>query len=463
MANIQRASLSGRYGNWSPRAVVAAVLVALFGLVALPETAQAQELACQDEPSVLEQLTTRAHAWTCIAEPWHVFDLASDSWKPMSDLSNVQQAQLQVYTTSFKAGRFDDFVVGDSPAWQGSGNLAWQREFAAVGFRDAGKGNLFAVAMWVDNAVDFDAFDAQVASHSDSWEAVTLTTRNIPWLEEDAAPQQQAWLLSGGQARSLLDLDGSFANNRYLVVEPTPALRALGGMPILAFFSSTPIPTEDLSDLLDSLHFVHTLPPTNPDPDLVFQSEATTGLLALIPSLAQAGQAIIDNQIQTIQASAVEFAQEMPFTALLPWQLMTATSDLYWAPYGLHSGRLILWFYTGGAHGNLSVDTWTFTGAGNPVALTDLLAVSQDEALALIVQAAKEHRTAALDPEQDLDMALQWVDDGLQSLDDISGWNPVRRYDGQLWLLITLEPYVIAPWVDGIQEVWVQVPLQDPR
>lgn len=462
MAHIQRASCPGRRGHRRLRAVVAAVLVALFGLVNLPETVQAQELICQDEPSVLEQLTTRAHAWTCIAEPWHVFDLASDSWKPMSDLSNIQQAQLQVYATSFKAGRFDDFVVGDSPVWQGSGSLAWQREFAAVGFRDAGKGNLFAVAMWVDNAVDFDAFSAHVALHSDSWEAVTLTTRNIPWLEEGAAPQQQAWLLTGSQARSLLDLDTSFANNRYLVVEPTPALRELGGMPILAFFSSTPIPTEDLSGLLDSLHFVHTLPPTNPDPDLVFQSEATTGLLALIPSLAQAGQAVIDSQIQTIQTSAVEFAREMPFTALLPWQLMTAASDLYWAPYGLHSGRLILWFYTGGAHGNLSVDTWTFTGSGNPVALTDLLAVSEEEALALIVQAAKEHRTAALDPELDLDMALQWVDDGLQSLDDISGWNPVRRH-GQLWLLVTLGPYVIAPWVDGIQEVWVQIPLQDPR
>ena len=462
MTNIQCPSLLGRRGNRGLQALAAAVLVCLCGLFALPGPVLAQELTCQDEQSVLEQLFTRAHAWTCIAEPWHVFDLAGDSWKPMSDLSNIQQAQLQVYATSFKAGRFDDFIVGDSPAWQGTGNLAWQREFAAVGFRDAGKGNLFAVAMWVDNAVDFDAFDTQVASHSNSWEAIMLTTRSIPWLEGGIAPQQQAWLLSGSQARSLLDLDGSFANNRYLVLEPTPALRELGGMPILAFFSSTPIPTEDLSGLLDSLHFVHTLPPTDPDPDLVFQSEATTGLLALIPSLAQAGQTVIDSQIQAIQTSAVEFAREMPFTALLPWQLLTATSDLYWAPYGLHSGRLILWFYTGGAHGNLSVDSWTFTGDGNPVALTDLLAVSEAEALALIVQAAKEHRTAALDPEQDLDMAHQWVDDGLQSLDDISGWNPVRRH-GQLWLLITLEPYVIAPWVDGVQEVWVQVPLQDPR
>lgn len=462
MAHIQRVSRPDRRGNRKLRTLAAAVLACLLGLVALPGTVRAQELACQDEQSVLGQLTTRAHAWTCIADPWHVFDLVSDSWQPMSDLSNMQQAQLQVYANSFKAGRFDDFVVGDSPAWQGSGNLTWQREFAAVGFRDAGKGNLFAVAMWVDNAVDFDAFEAQVASHSDSWEALTLTTRNIPWLEGDTAPQQRAWLLSGDQARSLLDLDGNFANNRYLVVEPTPALRELGGMPILAFFSSTSIPTEELSGLLDSLHFVPSLPPANPDPDLVFQSEATTGLLALIPSLAQAGQAAIDNQVQVIQASAVEFAKEMPFTALLPWQLMTAASDLYWAPYGLHSGRLILWSYTGGAHGNLSVDTWTFTGSGNPVALTDLLAVSEDEALALIVQAAKEHRTAALDPDQDRDMTLQWVDDGLQSLDDISGWNPVRRH-GRLWLLITLEPYVIAPWVDGVQEVWVQIPLQDPR
>ena len=462
MAHIQHVSRPDRRGHRKLRTLAAAVLMCLLGLVALPGTVQAQELACQDEQSVLGQLTTRAHTWTCIADPWHVFDLASDNWQPMSDLSNMQQAQLLVYANSFKTGRFDDFVVGDSPVWQGSGNLAWQREFAAVGFRDADKGNLFAVAMWVDNAVDFDAFEAQVASHSDSWEALTLTTRSIPWLEGDTAPQQQAWLLSGSQARSLLDLDGNFANNRYLVVEPTPALRELGGMPILAFFSSTPILTEDLSGLLDSLHFVPNLPPTDPDPDLVFQSEATTGLLALIPSLAQAGQAAINNQIQTIQASAVEFAREMPFTALLPWQLLTAASDLYWAPYGLRSGRLILWSYTGGAHGNLSVDAWTFTGDGNPVALTDLLAVSEDEALALIVQAAKEHRTAALDPEQDRDMALQWVDNGLQSLDDISGWNPVRRH-GQLWLLITLEPYVIAPWVDGVQEVWVQIPLQDPR
>ena len=461
MAHIQRVSRPVRRGN-RRRALAAAVLACLLGLVALPGAIQAQELACQDEQSVLGQLTTRAHAWTCIAEPWHIFDLASDSWQPMSDLSNIQQAQLQVYANSFKAGRFDDFVVGDSPAWQGSDSLAWQREFAAVGFRDTGKGNLFAVAMWVDNAVDFDAFDAHVASHATAWEAVTLTTRSIPWLEGGVAPQQQAWLLSGSQARSLLNLDGSFANNRYLVVEPTPALRELGGMPILAFFSSTSIPTEDLAGLLDSLNFVHTLPPTEPDPDLVFQSEATTGLLGLIPSLAQAGQALIDGQVQAMQASAVEFAREMPFTALLPWQLMTAASDLYWAPYGLHSGRLILWSYTGGAHGNLSVDTWTFTATGNRVALTDLLAVSEAEALALIVQAAKEHRTAALDPELDSDMALQWVDDGLQSLDDISGWNPVRRH-GRLWLLVTLEPYVIAPWVDGIQEVWVQVPLQDPR
>ena len=462
MAKTQHASLPDSRACRSLRALAAAALICLTGLIALPAPVQAQELACQDEQSVLGQLTTRAHAWTCIADPWHVFDLASDSWKPMSDLSNIQQAQLQVYATSFKAGRYDDFVVGDSPVWQGSGDLAWQREFAAVGFRDAGKGNLFAVAMWVDNAVDFDTFTARVAAHSDSWEAVTLTTLSIPWLDGGTVPQQQAWLLSGSQARGLLDLEGSFANNRYLVVAPTPALRALGGMPILAFFSSTPIPTEDLSGLLDSLHFVHGLPPADPDPDLVFQSDATTGLLALVPSLNQAGQAVIDSLIRDTQAAAVEFAREMPFTALLPWQLTTAASDLYWAPYGLHSGRLILWSYTGGAHGNLTVDSWTFTGSGSPVALTDLLAVSEDEALALIVQAAKDHRAASLDPEQDRDLALRWVDDGLQSLDDISGWNPVRRH-GRLWLLVTLEPYVIAPWVDGVQEVWVQVPLQDPR
>ncbi len=463
MAEIQRAAGTGHRAGKGLRVLAAAVLVCLAGLVALPEPTKAHELTtCQDEQSILGHLTTRAHAWTCIEDPWHVFDLASDSWPPMSHLSNIQKAQLQVYATSFKAGRYDDFVVGDSPAWQGSGNLAWQREFAAVGFRAADKGTLFAVAMWVDQAIDFDAYTAQVAAHSDAWEAITLTTQSIPWLDGGTTPQQQAWLLSGSQARSLLDLDTSFANNRYLVVEPTPALRELGGMPILAFFSSTPIATEDLSGLLDSLHFVHTLPPADPDPDLVFQSEATTGLLALIPSLNQAGQSVIESRIQATQASAVEFAREMPFTALLPWQLMTAASDLYWAPYGLHSGRLILWEYTGGAHGNLTVGSWTFTDAGEPVALTDLLAIPEDEALALIVQAAKDYRTAALDPEQDHDMALQWVEDGLQSLDDISGWNPVRR-NGRLWLLITLEPYVIAPWVEGIQTIWVQVPLQDPR
>ena len=92
MAHIQCASLPGRRGNRKLQTLAAVVLVCLLGLAALPGTVQAQELACQDEQSVLGQLPTRAHAWTCIADPWHVFDLVSDSWQPMSDLSNIQQA-----------------------------------------------------------------------------------------------------------------------------------------------------------------------------------------------------------------------------------------------------------------------------------------------------------------------------------------------------------------------------------
>lgn len=64
-------------------------------------------------------------------------------------------------------------------------------------------------------------------------------------------------------------------------------------------------------------------------------------------------------------------------------------------------------------------------------------------------------------PDLDAAAARLWAEEGLVSLDGLSGWNPGRR-ERVPGLLITMEPYV-AESSGGVLEVWVALPLRDLR
>ena len=261
--------------------------------------------------------------------------------------------------------------------------------------------------------------------------------------------------------KELFNLDGGFLNTRYVIIQPTKASQALAGIPVFAFFSSSSIALADLESLLQSLFFRHRLPPTPPVPDQVVHLQTPLGLLELVPVLQSVAASLVAERRAEILDMALTFAQEVPYSNLLPFQLRTSNVNLYWAPAGLQTGRLILWHYIGGAHGNSVVTTWTFTAQGQPVALTDLLTVSEEEALALITEAAVQHLQFSV-ADMSATESRDWVTQGLTSLEDLSGWNPTI-YLGQEGFWITLEPYVITPYHLGIQEFFVPMALQVPE
>lgn len=456
---------------------VQGIFCALWAGVALslagPATAAwAQDMDCR--PAALDvfvrQLNARGFTFGCVPMHWRLFDVQADAWMQDNDLTFEQRMQQSVFVLQLKGGQFDEYVIGGQPAWQTGQPLEWQRDFAAIGYPVGtdengapAAGPLYLISMWLGPSVDLDGFAAAVAERAAAYETVQLPSLHYRYLDGEAAsPAQTAYILDGGQMQDLFRLESHFANNKYVVIEPTDASRALPGLPVFSFFSSTPIMAADMEPLLNSLLFRHRLPPRPPSLNAVTDLRTPLGLLALVPALREAAQALIDAKTAEIQDAAMMMAREMPYTHLLPYQLRTADTHLYWAPFQLQTGRLILWEYTGGAHGNSAVATWTFTADGAPVALADILDVPAAEALAAIRTAAAER--LALIPALNLarpEIAAQ-VAEGLPDLAAVAAWNPMIR-NGQPGLWVTVEPYVIAAYAFGVQEFFVPLPLKAPE
>ncbi len=450
---------------------LAIALGLMLGLVAGPRSAAAQneDPECFDAVGITVQFNTRGYTLGCVPDNWNLYHMADETWyRGPQTLSGFQVLQQNLFVSQFKSGQFDAYVQGDPPVWQNGNTLAWQRHFAGVGYprgqqdQDSPSGvPLFFMALWAGETLATDSLTTTLATRANAYTTMELATLTLRYLDgETMVPAQTAYVLDGAQMQELFHLDSSFRHTRYVIIPPNEASQALAGIPVFVFFSSAPIAPADLEPLLQSLLFRHRLPPTEPNPDQVVHLQTPLGLLELVPPLQAAAAAEVAEWQADIQAQALTFAREIPYTNLLPFQLWTSDVNLYWAPGGLQTGRLILWYYTGGAHGNSAVTTWTFTAQGDPVALTDLLTVSEDEALALIIEAAVAHLQQS-PTEMSAEESRDWVTDGLTSLEAISGWNPAL-HRGREGLWITLEPYVISPYYLGIQEFFVPMALQIP-
>lgn len=454
--------------GWRITLPLVPALALLIFLVSAPQTALAHEESCThlDPETIMEQMQSRGFAFTCIPDPWNLYVAEDDAWlHPLSSLSLSRRIQQEVFASQFVAGSLDDFVIGTAPEWAGQAEMRWHHDFAAVGYPSATDSAvpIFLLIMWAEEGVDLDRYAEALAARAFQYETLELPALWIRYLDGETEPApQRAYVLNGPQMQELFHLDSGFLNNRYVIFEPTETSRSLNGIPIFTFFSSTPIELSDMHAMLDSLLFRPSLPPTEPDPDLIVRIDAPLGLLDLVPSLQTAAQALVAEWTARIQDEAVDFARTMPYNHLLPFQLLTADTNLYWAPWDMHTGRLMLWHYTGGAHGNTVTASWTFTDTGEPVALTDILMVEPADALARITEAAIQHRRAQEEADVSTADIADWVQSGLTDLEAISAWNPVMR-QGRTWLMVTLDPYVIAPYAAGIQEFLVEMPLKAPE
>ncbi len=453
--------------RWCMRLVLTLGLAWGLVMTPLPVRAQQPDPVCLDVETITAQFNARGYSFICVPDNWNLYHIAGETWyRGPKSLANIQRIQQEVFVSQFKAGQYDDYVRGDPPAWQHGTALQWQRDFAGIGYRQVTQDQnatraipLFFIAMWANQTLEVDSLAAALSAQPDTYTTITLEALTLRYLDgEEAVPPQMAYVLDGTQMQDLFNLDSGFLNSKYVIIQPTEASHTLTGIPVFAFFSSAPIALADLEPLLQSLQFRHRLPPAQPDPAQVVHLQTPLGLLELVPALQAEATAWVAEWHTDIRDQALTFAREIPYTNLLPFQLLTSATNLYWAPAGLQTGRLILWYYTGGAHGNVAAATWTFTTTGQPVALPDLLTVSEDEALALITEAAIAHLQYSA-ADMSAAESRDWVTSGLTSLEAISGWNPVIHH-GRQGLWITLEPYVIAPYYLGVQEFFVPMDLQ---
>ena len=230
------------------------------------------------------------------------------------------------------------------------------------------------------------------------------------------------------------------------------------GLSVPSFLSNSQNCSAETVPLLEGWSFHPT--PLSAEPSLtqVARVQTPTGLLAFVPAIDAEARKFIEAKTREVENMAMDFALEFPNSHLLPFQLDTVETNLYWAPSGLQTGRLLLREYTGGAHGNLSVGSWTTDAAGNLLALEDVLELEPEEALEAIVRVAIEHRR-----NQDrLGLTVAEIEEevraGLPNLAAVDAWNPAIR-DGTTGLWITLLPYTIAAYSDGIQEFFLPMPL----
>ncbi len=458
-----------RWCGWHPYAILVLGLVLSLVAMARPASAQRAEPACLSFETVTAQFNTRGYTFGCVPDNWQLYHMADEVWHTGAQtLSGVRPVQRYVFVSQFAAGHYDDYVLGHQPPdWQDDVALQWQRDFAGIGYRSVANGSdtaqvipVFLIAMWAGGSLDVETLTTTLASRTDEYATIELASLTLHYLDGDETiPPQVAYVLDGTQMQELFNLDSAFLNSQHVIIQPTEATQALGGIPVFTFFSSSPITVSDLEPLLQSLQFRHSLPPVEPDPALVTNLHTPLGLLELVPVLRDAAAALVAAWRAEIQADAIAFAREMPYTHLLPFQLLTSDTRLYWAPEGLQTGRLILWHYTGGAHGNSDITSWTFTTQDVPVTLSEILTLSADETLALITDAAIKHLMAAGMSETE---SQDWVTEGLTELADVTAWNPAL-HQGREGLWITLEPYVITPYYMGIQEFFVPMALQLPH
>lgn len=464
-SNPGRPMLAGRCWLW---------ILLLFCLPALfrpqPTVAQTTPCLATSPEAITKQLQRQGYAFGCLPEAWNLFSLGEDAWVREVDIQSLgHRIQQEIFILQLKSGHFDDFVVGGQPAWQTGEALQWQIDFAAIGYRTPASGDqtregpVFALAAWLGSSVDLDGLAQALQERAHTYETIELETFHLRYLDgNEPLPPQTAYVLDGAQMQELFRLDSNFINNRYVIIKPSEMSQSFPGLPVFSFFSGTPITAADMAPLLQNLLFRPRLLPQSPDPDQVADIRTPLGLLAQVPSIRSEAQALIDRKAREIRDWAMEFAREMPFSHLLPYALHTVDTNLYWAPWDMQTGRLILWEYTGGAHGNPTVTSWTFTAGGEAVALAEILDVALDEALDLVIVAAVEHRRAHDSPGTSDESIREWVESGLADLESLSAWNPVIQ-NGQMGLLITLDPYVIAPYTAGIQEFFVEIPLKAPR
>ncbi len=440
----------------------------LLMLVNPASPVEAQEQPCLPSPPKFtkQQLTDRNYAVICLPAGYFLFDAQANQWAHSPDqLELGQQVQQALFQNQVISGQFDDYVIGGQPNWQTTGPLQWVRDFAVMGPRSGGqespvaRSRLFALGMWLQMPLDLTSYAAALQARAAQYERIELKNLHLPYLDGDEEPPPQtAYILDGAQMQELFQLDSVFINNRYVVIEPDPMAPAPAGVPVLSVFSGTPISSAEMGPLLNGLRFRRTPLPIEPSLEQVAVFRTPTGPLTLVPEIDAEARKFIEAKAREIGAMALDFARDFPITHLLPFQLITADANLYWAPGGWQTGRLLLWEYTGGAHGNLNAGAWTFDATGNPLALEDVLALEKDEALEAIVSAAIDHRR--------LQDRLGWTEvqieeavrQGLPNLAAVSAWNPVIR-NGATGLWITLLPYTIASYVDGVQEFFVHMPL----
>ncbi len=445
-----------------------ATCVLLLSPVSAASAVQAQEHPCLPGPQefLKQQLMSRNYAVSCLPAGYFLFDAQSNKWIDSPDqLASEQQAPRELFQSQVTSGQFDGYVIGGQPGWQTTGPLQWVRDFAIMGPRSSSQdgldsgSQLFALGMWLQMPLDLNSYIAALQAKSTQYERIELETLHLRYLDGEVAPlPQTAYILDGSQMQELFLLDSVFINNRYVVIEPDPTAPTPAGLPVLSFFSGTPINSAEMTPLLNGLRFRRIPLPAEPSLEQVTRFQTPTGLLALLPAVNAAAQEFVDAKTLEIQEMALNFAREFPVTHLLPFQLITADTNLYWVPSGWQTGRLLLWEYTGGAHGNLNVGAWTYDAEGNLLSWNDVLIWDADTALEAIVQAAIEHRRIQDQlgwTDTQIEEAVRW---GLPNLDAVSAWNPIIR-NGATGLWITLLPYTIAAYVDGVQEFYVQMPL----
>lgn len=442
-------------------------LLACLCLFAFPVTGAAQEEeSCQplDTAYLQKQLKSRNYAVFCIPSEFSLLDVREDVWLHVPPQRGVGQAvQRELFSFQVRSGQFDAYVVGSQPPWQTSGPLRWERDFAAMGPRggdsdETADGWLFVVGMWLRDPLDVAAYADALRASSDQYERIELETLYVRYLDgESPLPPQTAYVLDGAQMQQLFQLDSVFLNNQYVVLEPDPA-QPVAGLPVLTFFSSMPISTTEMTPLLEGLLFRPAPLPSSPSVEQVTDIRASTGLLALVPELDKLARARVARAASEIESLALEFAAEFSFSFLLPFRLLTSDTDLYWAPGGWRTGRLLLWNYTGGAHGNYTVDSWTVDETGRQLSLADVLSLDEQDALAAVVEAAVEHRVIHDGSGLSRDEIERQIRTDIPDLQSVSAWNPVI-HRGRTGLWITMLPYAIASWAEGVQEFFVPMPL----
>ncbi len=459
----------GRSASFRPFVVCLSILTLLLSLTRPASPVQAQDLSCPPDPLefIMRQWLDRRYAVTCLPAGYSLFDVQADQWiHSPEQLELGQQVQRALFQNQVVSGQFDDYLMGDQPDWQTTGPLQWIRDFAIIGPRPGGQSEpdatsqLFVLGMWVQMPLDLASYVAALQARAAQYERIELENLHLPYLDGDVAPlPQTAYILDGAQMQELFRLDSVFINNRYVVIEPDPTVPPPAGLPVLSFFSGTPIATAEMAPLLDSLLFRWEPLPATPVLEQVTEFQTPTGLLELVPAIEAEAQRFIEDHRREIAALALDFAREVPFTHLLPFHLLTVDANLYWAPGGWQTGRLLLWEYTGGAHGNLNVGAWTFDATGTPLVLKDILVLEEEEAMEAIVQAAIVHRQSRQQWDQAAEAQIEeTVRQGLPDLTAISAWNPTIR-NGTTGLWITLLPYVVAPYAEGLQEFFVPMPL----